>query len=188
MSSPVPASRPVPASFAEIAARVAERFPQAVVRTQTENIDPWLEIAPAEWHAVAAFLRDDPTLRFEQLACISGVDYCEVPGRKGKKPAWEPHIEVVYHFYGFSHRHRLTCKLLVPRLVAEAPEGLPEVPSVADLWRTADWHEREIYDLVGVRFAGHPELRRILCPEDWQGHPLRKDYEMPLEYHGIRGR
>ena len=59
---------------------------------------------------------------------------------------------------------------------------------VTSLWGTADWHEREVYDLSGVYFTGHPNLRRILCPEDWVGHPLRKDYEMPLEYHGIRGR
>jgi NADH-quinone oxidoreductase subunit C len=56
------------------------------------------------------------------------------------------------------------------------------------VWRTADWHEREVYDLSGVNFTGHPDLRRILCPEDWVGHPLRKDYEMPLDYHGIRGK
>ena len=60
--------------------------------------------------------------------------------------------------------------------------------SVSGVWPTADWHERETYDLVGVRFTGHPNLVRILCPEDWVGHPLRKDYEMPLEYHGIRGK
>ena len=65
---------------------------------------------------------------------------------------------------------------------------LPEVDSVADIWGIADWHERETYDLMGIRFVNHPNLRRILCPEDWVGHPLRKDYEMPLEYHEIRGR
>ena len=65
---------------------------------------------------------------------------------------------------------------------------LPEIPTVTDIWSTAHWHERETYDLSGVRFVGHPYLRRILCPEDWVGYPLRKDYEMPLEYHGIRGR
>ena len=68
------------------------------------------------------------------------------------------------------------------------PGRLPEVASLAGVWRTADWHEREVYDLSGVSFTGHPDLRRILCPEDWVGHPLRKDYEMPLEYHGIRGK
>ena len=64
--------------------------------------------------------------------------------------------------------------------------GLPHIPSVSEVWKTALWHERETFDLVGVVFDGHPDLRRILCPEDWVGHPLRKDYEMPHEYHGIR--
>ena len=63
----------------------------------------------------------------------------------------------------------------------------PVIPSVADIWPTADWHEREAYDLMGIRFSNHPDLRRILCPDDWEGHPLRKDYEFPLEYHGIPG-
>ena len=67
-------------------------------------------------------------------------------------------------------------------------DALPEVPSVTGVWRTADWHEREVFDLSGVNFIGHPRLNRILCPEDWEGYPLRKDYEMPLEYHGMRGR
>ena len=71
---------------------------------------------------------------------------------------------------------------------APLPRLRSEVPSVCSIWRTADWHEREVYDLSGVNFVGHPDLCRILCPEDWVGHPLRRDYEMPLEYHGIRGR
>ena len=66
--------------------------------------------------------------------------------------------------------------------------GHPEVASVSDIWRTAEFHEREAYDLMGVVFTGHPDLRRILLSEDWVGHPLRKDYVFPLEYHGIRGR
>jgi NADH-quinone oxidoreductase subunit C len=82
----------------------------------------------------------------------------------------------------------LVVKVILPRWKNDEEGQLPEVPSVADVWRTADWHEREVFDLSGVHFTGHPDLRRILCPEDWVGYPLRKDYEMPLEYHGIRGR
>ena len=82
----------------------------------------------------------------------------------------------------------LVLKVILPRWKDDDPGALPEVPSVSGVWPTADWHEREVYDLSGVWFTDHPDLRRILCPEDWIGHPLRKDYEMPLEYHGIRGR
>ena len=84
--------------------------------------------------------------------------------------------------------HRLVVKVKLPRWNEDREGELPELPSVASVWSTADWHEREVYDLMGVRFTDHPNPRRILCPEDWVGHPLRKDYEMPLEYHGIRGR
>jgi NADH-quinone oxidoreductase subunit C len=86
------------------------------------------------------------------------------------------------------HKHSLVLKVILPRWKDDQPGQLPELPSVAHIWSTADWHEREVYDLMGVFFTDHPNLRRILCPEDWVGHPLRKDYEMPLEYHGIRGR
>jgi NADH-quinone oxidoreductase subunit C len=79
-------------------------------------------------------------------------------------------------------------KLILPRWKDNQPGELPEVPSVSGIWRTADWQEREVYDLIGVFFYGHPNLVRILLAEDWLGHPLRKDYEFPLEYHGIRCR
>ena len=76
----------------------------------------------------------------------------------------------------------------VSRWKGDVVGELPEVPSVAHVWAIADWHEREAFDLVGITFTGHPNLRRILCPEDWEGHPLRKDYAFPLEYHGVRGK
>ena len=95
---------------------------------------------------------------------------------------------MVYHFQSFTHRHRSTLKIILSRWKDGISGELPDVPSVTGLWRTADWHEREVYDLSGVWFTGHPNLRRILTSEDWVGHPLRKDYEFPLEYHGIRGR
>jgi NADH-quinone oxidoreductase subunit C len=94
----------------------------------------------------------------------------------------------VYHLWSFKGKVSLVLKVMLPRWQDDVPGQIPEVPSVSHIWPTADWHEREVYDLSGVRFVGHPSLRRILCPEDWVGHPLRKDYDMPLEYHGIRGR
>jgi NADH-quinone oxidoreductase subunit C len=97
-------------------------------------------------------------------------------------------MEVLYYLTSLTHHQRLTVKVVVPRWKDGVAGQLPEVPTVSDVWRAADWHEREVYDLSGVWFSGHPDPRRILCPEDWAGHPLRKDYEMPLEYHGIRTR
>jgi NADH-quinone oxidoreductase subunit C len=79
-------------------------------------------------------------------------------------------------------------KVKIPRWKDDVEGQPPELPTVSSVWRTADWHEREVFDLMGVKFTDHPNLRRILCPEDWVGFPLRKDYEMPLEYHGVRGR
>jgi NADH-quinone oxidoreductase subunit C len=122
------------------------------------------------------------------LANISGVDYLEIDPKKAPKAGFDPHMEVVYHLQSFTHQHRFTLKVVLPRWKGDKVGELPEVPTVSDIWRVADWHEREVYDLCGVRFLDHPDPRRILLSEDWVGHPLRKDYEFPLEYHGIRGR
>jgi NADH-quinone oxidoreductase subunit C len=86
------------------------------------------------------------------------------------------------------HRHRLVLKVMLPRWKGGIEGQLPELPSVSAVWSTAEWHEREVFDLSGVAFAGNADLRRILLPEDWLGHPLRKDYQPPAEYHGIPGR
>ena len=128
-------------------------------------------------------------LQFDLLNCVSGVDYLEPDPKKVAKAGFEPHVEVVYHLSSFKNpARRFVVKVSLPRWKDGRPGALPEVPSVTGLWRAADWHEREVYDLSGVYFTGHPDLRRILLSEDWEGHPLRKDYEFPLEYHGIRGR
>jgi len=137
---------------------------------------------------VATALRDDPAWLFDYLHCISGVDLLETDPKKAAKTEWEPHLQVVYHLSSIRLKHRLVLKVHLPRWKEDQEGELPELASVASLWNTANWHEREVYDLCGVRFTNHPNLRRILCPEDWVGYPLRKDYEMPLEYHGIRGR
>jgi len=107
------------------------------------------------------FLRDQADLRFDYLSNLTGMHW----------PKREKPFEVVYHLFSITRRHRLTVKV-------DLAEG-EEAPSVTGLWPTADWHEREAFDLFGIRFAGHPDLRRILMPDDWSGHPLRKDY--PLE-------
>ena len=138
---------------------------------------------------MCTFLRDDPRLRFAILNDITGTDYLEPDAKKAPKAGFEPHLEVLYHLSSFAFPgRRFTLKLTLSRWKGGAAGQLPEVPTVAGVWATADWHEREVYDLVGVRFVGHPNLVRILLNDDWEGHPLRKDYEFPLEYHGIRCR
>ena len=173
---------------ADIIAVMQSQFGPAVTAAAPDAHDPSVTVAADQLPAVARFLRDDPRLKFELLNCITGVDYFEPEAKKLPKAGFEPHMEVVYHFSSFTHNHRFTVKLTMPRWKNDQPGELPEVPSIADLYPTADWHERETFDLCGVRFTGHPDLRRILLAEDWDGHPLRKDYEFPLEYHGIRAR
>lgn len=163
-----------------------QKFAEKVTGCNPDAIDPWIEIVPGAIAEVGRFLRDEPTLRFNLLQCITGVDYLQVDPKR--KIEGQPRIELIYHLQSLVHKHFLVVKAVVPRWKDGADGQLPEVPSVAGVWSTADWHEREVYDLMGIQFIGHPDLRRILCPEDWQGHPLRKDYQMPLEYHGIRGR
>jgi NADH-quinone oxidoreductase subunit C len=168
--------------------RLKTKFGEMITGANFEALDPWIEVAPEGLLEVGRFLRDEADLRFNMLNCVSGVDYFEPDAKKAAKTGWEPHLEVVYHLWSVPHRVSLVLKVVLPRWKDGVPGELPEVPSVSGLWSTADWHEREVYDLSGVYFTGHPNLRRILCPEDWVGHPLRKDYEMPLEYHGIRGK
>jgi NADH-quinone oxidoreductase subunit C len=175
-------------SPADIAALLEQQFGDRIKSKKLDAIDPFAVVEPAGLLEVCRFLRDDGRLRFDLLNCVSGVDYLEPDAKKAAKAGFEPHLEVVYHLSSFAHKHRFVLKVLLPRWKGDKPGELPEVPSVTSLWRTADWHEREVYDLCGVRFTGHPELTRILLADDWVGHPLRKDYEFPLEYHGIRGR
>src|SRR5579884_911755 len=176
---------------ADIIARLEQQFGSRIKSKNLEAIDPFATVDAADLFEVCRFLKEDSQLHFDMLNCISGVDYLEMDPKKAPKAGFEPHLEVVYHFSNFAPRerfHRFGLKLILPRWKDGKPGALPEVPSVASLWKTADWHEREVYDLSGVWFTGHPELTRILLSDDWVGHPLRKDYEFPLEYHGIRGR
>jgi NADH/F420H2 dehydrogenase subunit C len=119
-----------------------------------------LELASAEHLVeVAQFLRDDPELSYEQLLFVTAVDW----------PSRAPRFDVVYQLRSLRRGNSLRVKVQVP---AEKPE----VPTLSGVWPAANWHEREAYDLLGITFIGHPDLRRILMPESWEGHPLRKDY------------
>jgi NADH-quinone oxidoreductase subunit C len=168
--------------------RLKKQFGDKITGANLEALDPWIEVSPDGLVGVCTYLRDQPDLRFNYLNCITAVDYFEPDPKKAAKVSWQPHLELVYHLWSVPNKVSLVVKVMLPRWRNDVPGEIPEVHTVSNVWRTADWHEREVYDLSGVRFVGHPNLRRILCPEDWVGYPLRKDYEMPLEYHGIRGR
>ena len=129
--------------------------------------DAWLQVAPFEIERVCEYLKTTKGLSFDYLECITGVDYPDL-----KK------IAVVYHVYSLTQRHRIVLKVFLDR-------EDPTMPSVVNVWSAANWQERECFDLLGVLFEGHPDLRRLLLPDDWEGHPLRKDYEEKEEYHGI---
>ncbi|MEK6237517.1 MAG: NADH-quinone oxidoreductase subunit C [Planctomycetales bacterium] len=166
--------------------QLKQRFGDHITGAELKAIDPWVEIAPAGLLEVCRHLKHD--LKFDFLNSITVVDYCEPDPKKAKRAKFDPHLEVVYHLWSVAEKKTLVLKVMLPRWKDDEPGELPELASVAGVWRTADWHEREAYDLSGVWFTDHPNLRRLLCPEDWVGHPLRKDYEMPLEYHGVRGK
>ncbi|MEN6451384.1 MAG: NADH-quinone oxidoreductase subunit C [Thermoguttaceae bacterium] len=168
--------------------RLARPFGPWVVNQDLAAIDPWIEVRGEGLSEIARYLLDEPDLAFNVLHCITGVDYFQPDAKKAAQVDWQPHVELIYHLSSTVHRHRLVLKVRLPRWKDDRPNALPEVPSVSGVWSAAEWHEREVFDLMGVRFFGHHDLRRILCPEDWVGHPLRKDYEMPTEYHGIRAR
>ena len=172
----------------DLLSRLKAEFGAGITGSNLEAIDRWVEVSPESLVEVMTFLRDDSAYRFDMLNCITVVDYCEPDPKKAKKVKWEPHLELVYHLSSIELKHTLVVKVKLPRWKGDVDGELPEVPTLCDVWKTADWHEREVFDLSGIRFLGHPNLTRILCPEDWVGHPLRKDYQMPLEYHGIRGR
>jgi NADH-quinone oxidoreductase subunit C len=152
---------------AEIHERVKAQTGAGLLESVLNAKDPFVRVAPDVLLELCRFVRDDPALRFDALSNLSGVDY-RADGQ----------IEVIYHLYSYTHRHKLVLKVRTPREEAV-------LPSVESIWKAANWHEREVFDLLGVKFTGHPDLRRLLMPEDWIGHPLRKDFVEPEEYHGI---
>ncbi|HZG80797.1 MAG TPA: NADH-quinone oxidoreductase subunit C, partial [Brevibacillus sp.] len=140
--------------------RITEAFGAEVIEASYINElakeVPTLVIQNERWHDVAVFLKEDEQLAFDYLSDLHGVDY-------------EDRLEVYYHFYSYQNRQSLAVKVKTGREQSS-------VASVMDIWSGANWNERETYDLLGIYFPGHSDLRRILLPDDWVGHPLRKDY------------
>jgi len=152
----------------EIHETLKKTFPDSVHDLGKEGTgDPFIRVAPDRIRDICRFLRDDDTFSFDVLMCLSGVD------RTGGT------LEVVYNLDSMAKGHKVTLKVSVPA-------DNPECQSVESVWKTANWHEREAYDLFGIQFTGHPDPRRILLPDDWIGHPLRKDYRLPEYYRGMK--
>ena len=145
--------------------RIKERFADEVFEISDRKPDPFAVVAPRAIVRIGLFLYDDPDCAMDCLSNETGVDY-------------KDRIEVVYHLFSYRYRHSCVLKVKLPR-------ENPSVETVEEIWRSANWMEREIFDLLGVTFEGHSDLRRILMPEDWPGYPLRKDFVEPAEYHGI---
>ncbi|HZY39419.1 MAG TPA: NADH-quinone oxidoreductase subunit C [Mucilaginibacter sp.] len=162
-------------SIEEIKKILTDKFgDDAIVGEETGGLQPALQIAPDQIANVCHELRDNPKTYFDFLSCLTGVDYGVEAGRFG----------VVYHLASIPYQTQLTLK--VSKENNRDLNDLPTFPSVTYVYRTADWHEREAFDLVGIFFDGHPDLRRILLPDDWEGFPLRKDYKTAEFYKGIK--
>ena len=172
-SQPVPAERPYGSYFDETVDALAEAFPKFHDAVEMVNVDRGeltLYIKAPYLAEVAQTMRDDEALRYEFCSSVSGVDYLGELRR----------LHVTYHLLSMTYRRRI-------RLEVAVTTDDPHVPSVTSVYPTADWQERETYDMFGVVFDGHPNLTRILMPDDWEGYPQRKDYPLggvPVEYKG----
>ncbi len=151
----------------EIHEKLKAELGEAVGPLTEPKIDPFTIVKAQRILDAARFLRSAPGIELDHCDDLCGVDW---PKREV--------IEVVYHLFSYRHRHGIVLKV-------ELDRASPVVPSVEGVWKTANWLERECYDLLGVVFTGHPDLRRILLPDDWQGFPLRRDYQEAGGYHGI---
>jgi NADH-quinone oxidoreductase subunit C len=148
---------------AQIAKMIEEKFPGQVLGISAFAAQVAVAVQKDRIVDICRYLHDEPSLRMDHLSDLTAVDYSTYPGDTG------PRFEVVYNLISTVHRHRI-------RLRARVPDEDPRIETVTSVWKTANWHERETYDLMGIVFDKHPDLRRILLPEDWVGHPLRKEY------------
>jgi NADH-quinone oxidoreductase subunit C len=150
--------------FDAIVSRLIAKWPE-VEAPKVENGDRFVILPTGKAHEILAYLKNEPDLFFDSMMTLAGAD----SGRE---------LWVVYPLHSMTHFHKIMCKVVLPR-------DKPECDSVVDLWMVANFFEREAYDLYGIVFKNHPDLRRIINPPDWVGWPGRKDYEYPPDYHGI---
>ncbi|RJP64167.1 MAG: NADH-quinone oxidoreductase subunit C [Ignavibacteriales bacterium] len=167
----------------EIFQILKNKFQDKIIEFKNVQFEPHIIVDPLAIKAVCLFLRDEVELEFDSLMNLSGVD--DANGEKKQEEDGTTTIiggtlSVYYHLDSILLKHKITLKVSTTR-------EEPEVESVESVWKCADWHEREVYDLFGIKFLNHPDLRRILMPYDWDaGHPLRKDYKNPEFYQGMK--
>ena len=156
-------------SFEKVKELINREFPAAILSEDLIATPNTLEISEDFILSVCQLLHEHDKTYFDSLSCLTGLDN----GPEANT------MEVIYHLYSIPHDLHLALKVILKR-------ERPEIDSVASIWKTAGWHEREAYDLLGITFRNHPDLRRILLPADWEGHPLKKDYVEPEFYHGMK--
>lgn len=160
-----------------------ENFGDAILE-MVSNVptEPIISVEPLQINVISQFLRDSNELQFDNLMNLSGVDdnnATKTTNEDGSVSSQGGTLSVYYHLDSFSQKHKITLKVSTNR-------DVPEVESVTNIWYSANWHEREAFDMFGINFLNHPDLRRILMPDDWEGFPLRKDYENPEFYDGMK--
>ncbi len=163
----------------QIYSRLEKKFTKAIIAFEEVKVDSYIEVSSDKIFEICKFLHEDSELLFDSLVCVSGVHYLPTHKRATGVVVESPIFEVVYHFFSYSHKHKLTVKLVLPA-------DLPRVQSVEKIWKGAQWLERETFDMFGIEFIGNSDLRRILCPDDWEGWPLKKDYVTQEMYKHIR--
>ena len=157
-------------TFEEIHQHLLGQFGEADLLGTDENATPKAILVETDSILkVMTFLNEDEQLYFDMLSCLTGID---------NGPETNT-MEVIYNLYSVPYDQGLMVKVAIAR-------EHPEIESVASIWQTANWHEREAFDLLGIKFLNHPDLRRILLPNDWEGHPLKKDYQAQEYYHGVK--
>lgn len=150
----------------ELFSNLKNLFPDIEINYEDIHYDPVIKVPVDNLHQIMRELRDNTQFRFDALMCLTGLETTA-------------EFQVVYHLFSMHLKHKITIRVGIPK------DYSIMIPTVSDLWSTADWHEREAYDMYGFKFDHHPDLRRILCPDDWEGFPLRKDYVPQTSWHGI---
>lgn len=171
-------------SAEEIFNQLKEKFGSSIIELKADKpVEPFIIVNPLEIDKICLFLRDEKELQFDSIMNLSGVDDAngtKEKDEKGLETIKGGTLSVYYHLESTKLKHKLTLKTSTDR-------EKPEVVTVIEVWKGADWHEREAYDMYGIIFLNHPDLRRILMPYDWEfGFPLRKDYKNPEFYQGMK--